>query len=234
MNRARTAIVAETNFIVATRDTGYRSPAAALSELIDNSLQAAAKKVSVRVRGNGLGEALSIAVLDDGRGMDSSTLRMALQFGGTQRFNDRTGPGRFGMGLPNSSVSHARRVDVYSWQQRGEVRHCYLDVDEIVGGQLHEVPVPAHRKLPPWAAPVGADTGTLVIWSKCDRLQDRTPASLVKELHPPLGRMFRYFLWGGASITLNDEPVKAIDPLFLAGAVTGAAEFGRPWHSPDR
>ncbi len=228
MNKLVATIVAEANFIVATRDTGYRSPAAALAELIDNSLQAAAKDVSVHVRGNEPGGGLSVAVLDDGRGMDATTLRMALQFGGTQRFNDRSGPGRFGMGLPNSSVSHARRVDVYSWRQRGEVLHSHLDVDEIVAGELREVPPPAQRELPSWTAALAADAGTLVIWSKCDRLQYRTPASLVKELHPPLGRMFRYFLWAGASITLNDEPVKPVDPLFLEGVVTGAAEFSRP------
>src|SRR2546422_5201855 len=127
-------IVAEPQFIVATRDTGYRSPAAALAELIDNSLQAAAKEVSIHVRENGARSELSVAVLDNGYGMASVTLRTALQFGGTQRFNDRSGLGRFGMGLPNSSVSHARRVDVYSWRQRGEVLYSYLDVDEIVQG----------------------------------------------------------------------------------------------------
>ena len=47
MNDTATAIVAEPNFVLATRDTGYRSLAAAVAELIDNSLQASAKTVSI-------------------------------------------------------------------------------------------------------------------------------------------------------------------------------------------
>src|SRR5690242_14617943 len=102
-----TAIVSNANFVVATRDTGYRSLASALAELIDNSLQASATRISIHLQEDKIGSDLWVAVLDDGCGMDASTLRIALQFGGTDRFNDRSGPGRFGMGLPNSSLSHA-------------------------------------------------------------------------------------------------------------------------------
>src|SRR5690242_11324239 len=39
-----TAIVASENFILATRETGYRDVAAAVAELIDNALQACARE----------------------------------------------------------------------------------------------------------------------------------------------------------------------------------------------
>src|SRR5262245_48637365 len=110
-------IVVNDTFIHATRDTGYRSTASAVAELVDNALQAQAKHVHIFVRQTDqpAPEDLTLAVLDDGHGMDAATLRKALQFGGSLRFDDRSGPGRFGMGLPNSSVSQARRVEVYSW-----------------------------------------------------------------------------------------------------------------------
>lgn len=221
-------IIVEPHFIVATRDTGYGSLAAALAELIDNSIQADAREISIHIRENGAPTELSVAILDDGSGMDSLTLRSALQFGGTPRFNDRSGPGRFGMGLPNSSVSHARRIDVYSWRHRDGVLHSYLDIDHIVAGNLREVPTPVRSELPPWILPLAADTGTLVVWSKCDRLQARTVTALTRELQIPLARMFRYPLMRGALITVNGAPLHATDPLFLAGARKGGAEFGRP------
>ena len=56
-----------------------------------------------------------IAVLDNGSGMDATTLRMALQFGNGTRLDDRSGIGRFGMGLPNASISQAARVDIWTW-----------------------------------------------------------------------------------------------------------------------
>lgn len=221
-------IVATANFVLATRDTGYASPATALAELIDNALQAAANNISVHVRNDPSSEGLTVAVIDDGCGMDAATLRTALQFGGTPRFNDRSGQGRFGMGLPNSSVSHARRVDVYSWRQRSAVLHSYLDVDEIAGGHLHLVPPPVRRKLPPWPDVLATNTGTLVVWSKCDRLKYRDATHLARELHRALGQIFRYFLWRGVSITVNREPIAAVDPLFLKGSVAQATEYGNP------
>src|SRR2546426_5107670 len=127
-------LVADHQFILATRDTGYRSLANAVAELVDNSVQAEATCVRVFVR-DAAGEVdsdVAIAVLDNGHGMDRDTLWTALQFGGTERFGDRRGLGRFGMGLPNSSVSQSRRVEVYSWRSIDRVLFSYLDVDAVV------------------------------------------------------------------------------------------------------
>ena len=113
-----TSLISTVEFIQATRDTGYQTTDAAVAELVDNSLQAGAKQVRVNVyeKKNGLHRQITLAVLDDGIGMEPETMQTALQFGGTKRFNDRSGLGRFGMGLPNSSVSQCRRVELYSWQ----------------------------------------------------------------------------------------------------------------------
>ncbi len=113
-----------------------------------------------------------IAVLDDGSGMDAATLRMALQFGNGTKLDDRSGIGRFGMGLPNASISQAARVDVWTWQNGpSNALWTYLDLREIDGGSITEVPQPRLVPLPPdWHARsdhVGS-TGTLVVWSKLD------------------------------------------------------------------
>src|SRR5688572_21902712 len=148
-------IVAGPQFILATRDTGYRSVPAAIAELIDNAVQAQASKIKIFVREElplGLISAssnrdLTIGVLDNGLGMDHERLWTAIQFGGTERFNDRTGLGRFGMGLPNSSVSVTRRLEVYSWRRPEDVLFTYLDIDEVarhMGGipEPHFCPLP--------------------------------------------------------------------------------------------
>jgi len=98
--------------VKAMRDSGYKNAAYAIAELVDNAVQATATVVEIlcqeeeelvqqrtRIR------LKKIAVIDNGKGMNAVELRRALQFGNGGRLNDRSGMGRFGMGLPNSSIS---------------------------------------------------------------------------------------------------------------------------------
>src|SRR5262245_60199544 len=112
------SLVAIDRFFLATRDSGYRGTSSAVAELVDNALQAGATNIVIDVSSDEVkdGGALHLQVIDDGAGMDDATLRQALRFGGSTRFNDRSGLGRYGMGLPNSSLSQARRLSVYTWR----------------------------------------------------------------------------------------------------------------------
>lgn len=224
-------LVHQEHFAHATRETGYKSTAAAIAELVDNSLQAQATEVHIRVFEVGVGadREVTVGVWDNGCGMDDSTLQQAIQFGGSTRFNDRTGLGRFGMGLPNSSVSQARRLEVFTWQSRRRPIYSYLDLDLISAGRLKRVPAPKKVDLPSWAPPRGR-SGTLVLWSKCDRLDYQKASTIARKLVTELGRMFRHHIWGGARIFVNGEYVRAIDPLLChARAVfTGAVPYLKP------
>ncbi len=228
-------LVADHQFILATRDTGYRGVANAVAELIDNSIQAGASDVRVFVRDGAGKDArppiepdVAIAVLDNGEGMNRDTLWTALQFGGTERFGNRQGLGRFGMGLPNSSVSQSRRVEVYTWRGRGAVLFSYLDVDEVARRELRRVPPPVPRRLPAWADSLAGETGTLVVWNRCDRLAFRKATTIAQRLRRPLGRMYRHLIWRGVRISVNDEAVAPVDPLFYRPDTGegGAASFG--------
>lgn len=116
----RPALVNPAHFLVATRDSGYKTTALAVAELIDNSLQAGACRVGVEVVAvDDAAFPIEVRVTDDGAGMDAALLADALTFGGSSRFGDRSSLGRYGMGLPNGALSRARRVEVYSW--RGKV-----------------------------------------------------------------------------------------------------------------
>ena len=226
------AIVASENFIIATRDTGYRNAAAAVAELVDNSLQASAATIRIFVRDDIVdGErSVAIAVLDDGHGMTADVIQAALQFGGSDRFGERNGLGRFGMGLPNSSVSQTRRFDVFSWRRNEGVWSSYLDVDEIASGRLRSIPTPFRRELPDWAAKCAARSGTLILWTRCDRLSRLRSTTVANRLKESLGRWYRFALWDGVRIIINDERLIPIDPLFIntTSPISGAVPFGSP------
>lgn len=223
------SIIALDKFILATRDSGYRGTPSAVSELVDNALQADATEVHVWIKTPDREEdSLVIAVQDNGHGMDAATLRNALRFGGSTRFDDRAGIGRYGMGLPNSSFSQARRFEVYSWRNGASPISCYLDLDEIAAGSLTTVPKPTSAKQPKFFPPSSSSSGTIVVWQRCDRLDHRRISTLTRKMSGFLGRVFRYYLWRGVTITINEEPIRSIDPLFLKSPsyFVGAREFG--------
>ena len=208
-------LVNPVRFIQATRDSGYRHIASALSELVDNSMQAGASEVDILVEEDSEGIPF-VAILDDGCGMNRNQLSSALQFGGSDRFDDRSGMGRFGMGLPNSSLSQARRVDVYSWRNPKFVWHSYLDIDEILGAVRPALDVPKRSVLPEGFKGRVQQTGTLVIWRTLDRVKVVNWNLMAKRLAHRLGQIFRYFLWEGRTVRINGHAITPHDPLFLS------------------
>ncbi len=222
------SIVAVDKFVQATRDSGYKGTSSAVAELIDNALQAGATSITVSLTVDEEEEErpIVLSVIDNGSGMNSKTLRTALRFGGSTRFDDRTGLGRYGMGLPNSSLSQAKRVTVHTWNsKRGQVLTSYLDLEEIAAGDLTEVPEPIRVKRPEFVN--GFESGTAVTWSQCDRLDNKRISTITRKLLGALGRQFRHFLWNGVSIRVNGDTVRPIDPLFLdeAALYSGATQF---------
>lgn len=193
--------------VQAMRDNGYKNAAYAIAELMDNAIQAGAtqvellcgekKELSGQRRRSRINQ---IAVIDNGRGMDSAVLRLALQFGnGTYLDEDKhIGIGRFGMGLPSSSVSQCERVDVWSWQNGVEnALYTYLDLEEIKLERLTEVPEPKPKPIPRVWQQVGKSfgkTGTLVVWSRIDRCIWKTGSAIIDNSELIIGRMYRKFL----------------------------------------
>ena len=219
-------LVDPVNFLIATRDTGYKTTALAIAELIDNSLQAGATEVRVEIATDQDDEfPIEITVEDNGSGMEQGTLSAALTFGGSTRFGDRTSLGRYGMGLPNGALSRARCVEVYSWIG-STVWMGRLDVDEIVRNRQGTLPpiseVTDRSFLPP------TQSGTVVRLLRCDRVEHKRVSTVVRHLRDDLGRIYRYFIAGGVDLVVNGSPVAPIDPLTLdsAGRQAGARQFG--------
>ena len=204
MTEKEQRIVSAELAIEAMRDNGYKNTATAVAELIDNSIQAGGSKIELMcvekidyAMANPKARINEIGVLDDGHGMDANVLVAAMQFGNGTRLNDRSGMGRFGMGLPASSISQARRVDVWSWKKPGEVLHTYLDIDNLGEGL---VPAPVKADIPEiWkkASQGIQKTGTLVVWSKLDRCVWKTAEALIRNSEFVIGRMYRKFIFDG-------------------------------------
>ena len=232
----------------AMRDSGYRNTAYALAELIDNSIQANARNVDVicierkeLVNERESRRISAIGVMDNGDGMQPEVLRLALQFGNGTHLKDRAGIGRFGMGLPNSSISQCRKVEVWTWQNGPDnAFYTYLDVDEIESGHLVSVPQPTVEPVPDeWSkrSDIVDTTGTLVLWTKFDehRLSWRGAAAALRNTETLIGRMYRKFIDNGQVAVrlvalLDEKPTldsytRVNDPLYLMKDSSTPAPF---------
>ena len=194
--------------IRALRDSRYHNTAYALSELIDNSVEASAGLIDILcqekaeiVKLRNQPRLSEIAVIDNGTGMDAKTLLEALKFGGGTRHNSHRGIGKYGMGLPTSSMSQCKRVDIWTWQEGpNSVWHSSIDADNIEQGN-HLVPIPDQdTPIPKIWKQVGNkeifenQTGTLVVWSKLDKIQWKTGKALIDNTAREIGRIHRHYI----------------------------------------
>ena len=237
----RKSVITPSIVIESMRDNGYKNAAYALAEIVDNSIQAGSSYVkilsyeySVKVNTRVSKQVNTIAILDNGCGMSANELEFALAFGESTHRLDKKGMGKFGMGLPNSSISQCKRVEVWSWKNLNDVNYTYLDIDEIVAGSEH-IPVPINKELPREIKlslddePL-PESGTLVVWTKLDRLQWSTSKTLFRHSEMRIGRMYRNFISGkkaairflsfevGKNGVNSVEPtceIKANDPMYL-------------------
>ncbi|WP_169806973.1 ATP-binding protein [Actinomadura macra] len=208
------------------RDTGYKGTDYALAELIDNSFQWGDANtvllVIVQRKVQGKQRAAKrvdeIWVIDDGGGMTDEALNLALSFGGSGRYDDRSGIGRFGMGLPQASVSQCKRTDVWTWRrsQPENASHTYLDLQEVEDSAKKvalTVPWPTapsspdYVALPDWALDVFKEhavpdtsmgqpvySGTAIRWTNLDKLRWVRAETMFTHTEYLLGRVYRNFL----------------------------------------
>lgn len=221
------SIIQVQNFIVATRDSGYKSTAAALAEIVDNAIESGATKVQIHItrQHSDVEEEYKVSITDNGSGMNSDELSLALQFGGSTRFNSRSQLGRYGMGLPNSSLSQCKRVEVITWKNKKDVFSNYLDVEEVVEKNTNTLnPVTREEHFHGLTK-----SGTIVTWMKCDRLSYKYLKSLIKHIHFEIGRIFRYAIWRGVEIRIDQDKVIPFDPLFVGNGINlnGGIEYGQ-------
>lgn len=222
----------------ALRNTGYKNIESAVSEIIDNSIEANAKNVFVILRENvavsGRKVVTEIGFLDNGEGMSAEILGGCLGIGASTR-QARKGMGRFGVGLPQASLYACPEIEVYSWQNGVQnTKKVYLDINKVKEGIQTELEDPEDVNIPAdYAGYIEYNTltekfdfsksGTLVIWKNCDHVYPKTRGPLIEHLGFALGQKFRYFIHNGdCKIRIichenQEAPVDVApnDPMFL-------------------
>lgn len=218
----------------ALRGLGY-STAAALADIIDNSVSAGASEV--RVDFAWAGPDSRVSVLDDGRGMTDAELESAMTLGDKSPLDERIPGdlGRFGMGLKTASFSQCRRLTVATVRD-GERSCLRWDLDALAqdpsgGWLLFEGPATGSAAfLGPLAE---RSAGTLVLWERMDRVVTKAYTAddyvdLIDRVEAHLAMVFHRLLEGARPrlrIVINDRSLAPWDP-FMSG------HAAKPWNSP--
>ncbi|MDD9814316.1 MAG: ATP-binding protein [Thaumarchaeota archaeon] len=231
----RKPVIPHSLAINAMRETGYRNTTYAIAELIDNSIQANAKNIELlcydRVDSTtGRKTIHQIAVVDDGDGMTEDVLEKSVQFGNGTRLKNRNGIGRFGMGLPNSSISQCKFAEIYTWQNQKSPLYSYVTVTERNGDNEY-VPKPERKQFDKHWGQVSEciknPTGTLVVWSELDKCNWRKSSTIIEKSELLIGRIYRNLIDRGdiviRVVSFNENSIKpeldhtilVNDPCFL-------------------
>ena len=235
-DQAGVNVISTYQSLLSDRDSDFDCYSA-YCEAIDNSIQAFATNIDVHFEPRGSKDIDYVIFSDNGIGMDDYILQRCLRLGYSSRFNDRSGIGRFGVGMTKGAIHECKRIEVYSKQKNSEWRFTYIDLDEI--GEHEEAdgdntwiipkPIPKnphdediHSNLIP------GDQGTIVIWKKYDRVP-ASPKDLLENFKIYASRTFRYFLWninpldtdtpfrevGELTIKINGQEIYAHDPMYV-------------------
>lgn len=217
----------------ALRGLGY-STAAALADVIDNSVSAGAAEVRLRFEWDDTQSCISI--LDDGHGMTDAELEAAMTLGTINPLDERasTDLGRFGLGLKTASFSQCRRLTVASKREGGELVCLRWDLDSIAADPegdwwMFEGPAPGSERFIELLTDL--NSGTLVLWENMDRVV--TPGSdldhfadLIDDVECRLAMVFHRLIDGthpDFRLFINDKPLAPWDP-FMIGHPAKAME----------
>ena len=217
--------------IIGLRDTGYDFYTAA-ADIIDNSIAANASNINIRIDLSPDGRKF-VYFADNGDGMDFQGLVNALKYGAAQRENLKS-LGKFGLGLKTASSSVCLKFSLISRKSADtplaklgwDLEHvAELDKWEMIKEPISDDDRDLFDEL-------CGETGTLVVWEKCDRLLSKayeepggTKETLainyrVKKLAEHCALIFHKYLNPGESsfpnivITVNGEPVNHWNPFY--------------------
>jgi hypothetical protein len=178
---------------------GYSVPEA-IADLVDNSIDAKARRVLVRIVRTDE-KIHRVLIADNGEGMNDGTLLEAMRFGS----RTEKGPsalGKYGIGLKAASLSQAKIVTVLS-KHRGRYVGRRWTYENIGKGWVCEVIKTSDvaRALSDGMPPVGLRrSGTVVVWEDLEHLAatkagiETTIQETLRELSNDIGLRFHRFI----------------------------------------
>jgi hypothetical protein len=211
------------------RSFGNYDLAAALADLIDNSIHAGSSLITIDF--DPQDNDVTVRIRDNGSGMEEQTLIVAMRPASANPEEARVESdlGRFGWGLKSASLSQARILTVVSWTATS-MCGARWNIDDLMSWGMDLLDEQDARKL--LKSPVESKAGTEVIWTRCDRLFDiGLNATLDERLNDKIAHarrqlslVFHRYLAGESGtalkIVLQGVSLVPIDPFMTSHTAT--------------
>lgn len=205
------------------RDTGYDFNTA-IADIVDNSIAAKASRIDIKIELDPTNHTI-VSIADNGCGMNFEELKNAMKYG-SERREDPSSLGKFGLGLKTASTAFCRCLSVIS---RGgidsTVEKVQWDLNYIAKVNQWKLKVlkPLEDEIEVLDFTAQGGTGTLVVWEQIDRLFSREYKSkstaqqalnkIVAQLRFHVSLVYQHFLNdNGTIITINNILIEPWDP----------------------
>ncbi len=199
----------------------HHSITTAIADLVDNSVDAGAENILIRLEQRGI-RTVGLAVIDDGKGMDDSAIDSAMTYAKKRDYAVRD-LGHFGLGLKAASLSQAETLVVWSKAYGANAVGRMLNREEV--GRNHAVAVlsnnQAARRLEDIHAGFEISSGTIVEWRdiytflSSDDPDDQASwlEQTINEIRTHLGIVLHRILAAGrVSVTIQQYDLDAAAP----------------------
>ena len=214
------------SLIESMRSLGYSFPAA-IADLLDNSISAKAKEISI-ISEPSLNPTLII--FDDGCGMNHGELYEAMRYGSSNPLEERKEDdlGRFGLGLKSASLSQCRKLVVIS-KKEGQISGYSWDLDYVMEKRSWMLKGFSEDEIInyPYSDMLHlVEHGTYIYLSEFDRIKQGTGNitetfnKCLDDMINHLALVFHRFIDDGLKIKVNGVEIKSRDPFLLGHSAT--------------
>ena len=201
-------------YALGIRSMGYSDMYKALCDIIDNSVEPNVLSTFVKVLTDARynRDITKISIVDDGCGMDFSTLEEALKLGSDTGKDASTNMGKYGTGMKSAGLSIGQRIDVYTKTKDGLLLHGYIDISDGVTAAIEDVTDESTIKN--FTDKVCGENGTIVEVSKLDRATTLNQSNFSKTISKRIGKFYNKFIFGGKCKFYTDNgEVLGLDPI---------------------
>ena len=206
------------------RDLGYEF-AAAVADVIDNSITANATEVYIDVEFDG--DHSKVRISDNGSGMTREQLAEAMRYG-SENIYENDNLGKFGLGMKTASLSQCRKLTVASRTNGNDIAAFCWDLEHVEKTNRWELTIPNKKEQEFILGRHLKETnGTVVFWQYLDRMlgqkhpygeaSKKRLARMCNELEEHATMVFHRYLAGEVpgrklTIRLNENVLNPWDP----------------------